>query len=104
MNKSKKQRNRRAVNCVVSLPVSSLSSRKNFWVEDEGHAADLLHFDLCRGVPVDEVGRDGDGQLPAELFASETFSERRKENSAMKHAEGRKPSVSKETKHTHVEH
>ena len=40
-------------------------------VEDEGHTADLLHFGLGGGVPVDEVGRDGDGQLAAELFSPE---------------------------------
>ena len=40
-------------------------------VEDEGHATDLLHLGLCRGVAVHEVSRDGDGQLPAELLALE---------------------------------
>lgn len=43
-------------------------------VEDEGHAADLLHLGLGGGVPVFEVGCDGDGQLPSELLSSETFS------------------------------
>lgn len=38
-------------------------------VEDERHAADLLHLGLRRGVPVDEVGRDGNGQLSPELLA-----------------------------------
>ena len=40
-------------------------------VEDERHTADLLHLGLGRGVPVLEVGRDGDGQLPPELLALE---------------------------------
>jgi len=42
-------------------------------VEDEGHAADLLHLGLRRRVPVLEVGGDGDGQLPTELLALEPW-------------------------------
>lgn len=41
-------------------------------VEDEGHAADLFHLGLRRGVPVDEVGCDGDRQLPSKLLPLET--------------------------------
>lgn len=44
---------------------------KKFLVEDEGHPADLLHLGLGRAVPVDEVGSDGDGQLPSELLPPE---------------------------------
>lgn len=42
-------------------------------VEDEGHAADLLHFGLGGRVPVDEVRSDGDGELPAELLTPKTW-------------------------------
>ena len=38
-------------------------------VEDVGDARDLLHRRLRRRVAVDEVRRDGDGQLAAELLA-----------------------------------
>ena len=41
-------------------------------VEDERHAADLLHAGLRRRVPVDEVCRDGDGQLAPKLLACES--------------------------------
>ena len=42
-------------------------------IEDEGHTTDLLYLGLGRGVAVDKVGRDGDGQLPTELLPSETW-------------------------------
>lgn len=42
-------------------------------VEDERHAADLLHAGLGLRVPIDEVGGDGDRQLPAELLPRETL-------------------------------
>ena len=41
-------------------------------VEDEGHSADLLYLGLGRGVPVDKVGCDGDGQRTPELLSLET--------------------------------
>lgn len=41
-------------------------------VEDEGHAADFLHFGFCCGVPVHKVSCDGDGQLPPKLLSTET--------------------------------
>ena len=37
----------------------------------EGHSADLVHGGLGRGPHVLEVGRDRDGELPAELLAPE---------------------------------
>lgn len=43
-------------------------------VEDEGHAADLLHFGLRCGVAVDKVGGDGDGQLASKLLPFKTWS------------------------------
>ncbi len=42
-------------------------------VEDEGHARDLLDARLGLRLAVDEVGRDGDGQTPAKLFAFESL-------------------------------
>ena len=61
-------------------------------VEDEGDAADLLHFGLSGRVSVFKVGRDGDRQLPSELFTPETCESkdkyedhfRRKETSRLK--------------------
>ena len=52
-----------------------LQVQEELLVEDEGHARDLLHRGLGVGVPVDEVGRDGDGQLASELFPLETCTE-----------------------------
>lgn len=49
--------------------------KKKLLVEDEGHSADLLHLGLRRGVPVDEVGRDGDRQLASELFSFKTWKD-----------------------------
>lgn len=48
---------------------------KELLVENESHAADLFYFGLCSGVPVDEVGCDGDRQLPPELFSFETWEQ-----------------------------
>lgn len=42
-------------------------------VEDEGHSTDLLDFGLSRGVAVDEVGRDGDGEFTAEFFPPKPY-------------------------------
>ena len=42
----------------------------------EGHAADLLHHGFGRRVIVDEVGRDGDGQLAPELLTREALKYR----------------------------
>lgn len=50
-------------------------------VEDERHAADLLHLGLRRGVPVDEVGRDGNGQLSPELLAPKPCKRQRNKHS-----------------------
>lgn len=47
--------------------------QEEFLVEDERHAADLLHFGFRSGVPVDEVGCDGNRQLPPELLPFETW-------------------------------
>lgn len=41
---------------------------KELLVEDKGHAADLFDLRLCRCVPVNEVSRDGDGELSPELL------------------------------------
>ena len=41
-------------------------------VEDEGHTGDLIYARLRLRVSVDEVGRDGDGQLAAKLLPTET--------------------------------
>lgn len=46
---------------------------KEFLVEDEGHSADLFYFGLCTGVPVDEVGRDGNCKFTPELLPFETW-------------------------------
>lgn len=48
--------------------------QEEFLVEDECHAADLLYFGFRCGVPVDEVGRDGDRQLSPELLPFETWA------------------------------
>lgn len=45
-------------------------------VEDEGHTRDLLHLGFSRGVSILKVGRDSDGEFPAELFTPETCSEK----------------------------
>lgn len=45
---------------------------KKLLVEDEGHAADLFYFGLCSCVSVDEIGCDGNRQLPPELLPFET--------------------------------
>lgn len=41
---------------------------KELLVEDEGDTTNLLDLCLCCCVPVDEVSRDGDGELSPELF------------------------------------
>lgn len=48
--------------------------QEEFLVEDERHAADLLYFGFRCGVPVDEVGCDGDCQLSPELLPFETWA------------------------------
>ena len=59
----------------LSAPLTRLlfEVKEELLVEDEGDAADLLDFGLCSSVPVDEVGRDGDRQLPPELLPFETW-------------------------------
>lgn len=49
---------------------------KELLVEDEGHAADLLHLSLRCRVPVDEVSRDGDCQLAPELLTPKPYEGR----------------------------
>ena len=44
-------------------------------VEDEGDAGDLLDVALRLRVAVDEVDRDGDRQLAAELLPTEALNE-----------------------------
>lgn len=57
--------------CRIKLPQTCCFSEvlKELLVEDEGHAADLLNLRLRCSVPVDEVCRDGDGELAPELLA-----------------------------------
>lgn len=52
--------------------------QEEFLVEDERHAADLLYFGFRSGVPVDEVGCDGDRQLSPELLPFETWARKLK--------------------------
>lgn len=47
-------------------------------VVDPCHAADLLHLSLSSRFPVDEVGRDADGQLASQLLVLETWRRRRR--------------------------
>lgn len=54
--------------------------KEELLVEDKGHTADFFHFGLRGGVPVDEVGSDGNGKLPPELLSFETW-ERKKTKS-----------------------
>lgn len=42
-------------------------------VVDACHAADLCYLSLCSRFPVDEVGRDADGQLASQLLVLETW-------------------------------
>jgi hypothetical protein len=42
-------------------------------VEDEGNSTDLLQRTFRLRVPVDKVGRDGNGQLAAKLFAAKAL-------------------------------
>lgn len=50
---------------------------EEFLIEDEGHAADLLHLGLRRRVSVDEVGCDGDGQFSPEFFPSKSCGKKK---------------------------
>lgn len=47
--------------------------KKELLVEDESHSTDFFYFGLCGGVPVDEVGCDGDCQFTPELLPFETW-------------------------------
>lgn len=47
--------------------------KKKLLVKNEGHTADLFYFGLCSSVSVDEVGCDGNRQLPPELLPFETW-------------------------------
>lgn len=58
--------------------------QEEFLVEDERHAADLLHFGFRSGVPVDEVGCDGDRQLAPELLPFETWARGKKSTNVRK--------------------
>lgn len=68
---------------------------KELLIEDEGHAADLFYFGLGSGVPVDEVGCDGDCQLPPELLSLETWERKRQwDKEWNKETAGSKPALS----------
>lgn len=52
-------------------------------VVDPGHAADLRHSSLFGRVPIDEVCRDSDSQLPSQFLPLESWRRERNMNETL---------------------
>lgn len=83
------KKKKEAVSCPSTPTCLLFEVEKELLVEDKGHAADLLHLGLGGGVPVDEVGSDGDGQLPPELLPFKACGETKRAGEGMKRRDTR---------------